>query len=80
MKVTHVRCGYSLHLVGLYCNIVTFLLAIRRWNHVLASMRLLPVHNRPYGGFLPTSATLSCKRSGKLFSGIDLQGNAQMMQ
>ena len=39
-------------LVGLYCNIVTFLLVIRLWNHVLASMRLLPVHNRPYGGFL----------------------------
>lgn len=48
----NVRWGYSLHLVGLYCGILSFLLVIRLWNHVLFSQRLLPVRSHMYVIFL----------------------------
>lgn len=47
-----VQWGYSLHLVGLYCGILCFLLVIRLWNHVLFSQRLLRVSSEPYIAFL----------------------------
>lgn len=46
------KWGYSLHMVGLYCGIISFLLVIRLWNHVLFSQRLLRVRSLPYVIFL----------------------------
>ena len=44
--------GYTCHLIGLYLNLLAFLLVIYLWNHVLASQNLLRVRMRFYYAFM----------------------------
>ena len=46
------RWGYISHLLGLYMNLVAFIMVIFMWNHVLASHNLIQVNGKFYMTFL----------------------------